>query len=142
MAGWNETHAAAFYSCETALVSQVTLTYRDPSQRFCINTDACDDKCSGIATQIPSTDVDHPPSEQQNAPLAFLSGRCTVTKSSWAVLEKEVWAVVATLTRLHWLVSTPDVFDLFTDHNKIIFIFDPLSILPDLSTSSVGKVLR
>lgn len=40
------------------------------------------------------------------------------------------------------MVATPAGFDLYTDHNNLIFIFDPLSLMPDLSLSSVRKVLR
>lgn len=48
---------------------------------------------------------------------------------------------MATLDRMHWILATPCGFDLFTDHNNLIFIFDPLSIVPDLSQSSLKKVL-
>lgn len=50
--------------------------------------------------------------------------------------------MLATITCLHWLTATPDGFDLLTDHNNLDFIFDPLSLMPDLSESSVRKVLR
>ena len=43
---------------------------------------------------------------------------------------------------MHWLLAIPEGFDLFTDHNNLVFIFDPLAILPDLSQTAVKKVLR
>lgn len=42
----------------------------------------------------------------------------------------------------HWLVASPEGFDLCTDHRNIVFIFDPLSLKPDLSQSSIKQVMR
>lgn len=49
---------------------------------------------------------------------------------------------MATVDRMHWLATTVDGFDLCTDHNTLVFISDPLSVLPDLSQHALGKVLR
>lgn len=49
---------------------------------------------------------------------------------------------MATIERVHWLASCPKGFDLFTDHNNLIFISDPLSLVPDLSQASMRKVIR
>lgn len=43
---------------------------------------------------------------------------------------------------MHWLVATPDGFDIYTDHHNIIFIPHPLSQMPNLSQISIKKVLR
>lgn len=43
---------------------------------------------------------------------------------------------------MHWLLCTEDGFELFTDHNNIMLIFDATSILPDLSQSSIKKAVR
>lgn len=40
------------------------------------------------------------------------------------------------------MVAVPEGFDIYTDHNNLIFIFDPLSLMPDLSISAARKVLR
>lgn len=50
--------------------------------------------------------------------------------------------MVVKIERLHWLVATKEGFDLHTDQKNLIFIFDPLRILPDLSVSTEHKVLR
>lgn len=60
----------------------------------------------------------------------------------WSVLEKKGYAVLVTITRYRWLNATPEGFDLFADHNNLVFILDPLSNVPDLSESSAKKVLR
>ncbi len=43
---------------------------------------------------------------------------------------------------MYWILATPQGFDLSTDQNNLIFMFDPLSVQPDLSLSSEKKVLR
>ena len=40
------------------------------------------------------------------------------------------------------MTSTPQGFDLFTDHNNLVFIFDPRSLVPDLGEAAVRKVIR
>lgn len=60
----------------------------------------------------------------------------------WYILENDAFAVLTTLCRMHWLAATPAGFDLHTDHNNLIFIFDPLSVVPDMTQTSVRKVLR
>lgn len=49
---------------------------------------------------------------------------------------------MATLEKCHWLAATPSGFDLYTDHNNLIFLFDPLSVVPDLSLTTLLKVFR
>lgn len=79
---------------------------------------------------------------QRHAPLVLLSGRFNGTQLGHATLEKEGFAFMATLERVHWLVFTQEEFDLFTDHSNLIFIFDPMSVCPDLSKTTLCKILR
>lgn len=139
---WSHTQRTKFENCKTALAYQVTLSHRDRSKRLCVYTDASDHVWSGIFTKVPLRDTSKPHVEQRHDPLAFLSGRFNTTQYGWSILEKEAFAVMATLERMHWLVATLDGFDLFTDQNNSIFIFDPLSVVPDLSQTAVRKVLR
>lgn len=43
---------------------------------------------------------------------------------------------------MHCLVATPSGFDLHTDYNNLIFLLDPLSVVPDMTQTSLHKVLR
>ena len=140
--GWGKTELDAFESCKHALAHQVTLAHRDSTKRLCVYTDASDTAWSGIITQVPHAHVHRSHAEQDHAPLAFLSGRFNATQLGWSVLEKEAYAVLTTLDRMHWIVATTDGFDLYTDHNNLIFLFDPLSVVPDLSATTLRKVLR
>lgn len=87
-------------------------------------------------------DVPLPHHGKRHEPLSFLSGRFTDTQSRLPTFEKEAYSVMATIERMHWLVSCPEGFDLFTDHINLVFIFDPLSLVPDLSQASTRKVIR
>ena len=95
-----------------------------------------------MITQVPYTELSKPHVDQRHEPLAFLSGHFTGSQLGWSTLEKEAFAVMATTDRMHWILATPDGFDLYTDHQNLIFLFDPLAIVPDLSMSSLRKVLR
>lgn len=80
--------------------------------------------------------------EQAHQPLAFLSGRSTKTQLCWSTIEKEAYTVMATVKRMHWLLAGPNLFNLYADHNKPIYIFDPTSIVVDISQTIIRKVLR
>lgn len=99
--GWSKTERTAFESCKTALAHQVTLAHRDLSQRLCVYTDASDMVWSGIITQVPLSDVSKPHMHQRHSPLSFLSRRLNATQLAWSVLEKEAFAVLNTLDRMH-----------------------------------------
>ena len=94
-----------------------------------------------MITQVPYTDLAKPHVDQRHEPLAFLSGHFTGSQLGWSTLEKAL-AVMATTDRMHWILATPDGFNLYTDHQNLIFLFDPFAIVPDLSMSSLRKVLR
>lgn len=58
------------------------------------------------------------------------------------MLEKEGYAVINTLNGMHWLVDPLAGFDLYTDHNNRVFLFDPLEVFDDMSQSSLRKVIQ
>lgn len=139
---WGDAELTCFEKCKSALANQINLHHRDASKRLCVYTDSSDHVWSGIVTQVPFGDLALAHAEQRHEPLAFISGRFSDREYRWSILEKEAYAILATMDRMHWVLATPCGFDLFTDHNNLIFIFDPLSIMPDLSQSSLKKVLR
>lgn len=47
-----------------------------------------------------------------------------------------------TLDRICWLLATIDDFELFMDHNNVIFLFGSTSIIADISQGTLPKVLR
>lgn len=83
-------------------------------------------------------------SDKSHEPLEFLLGQFTGSQIGWATLEKEkeAFAVMVTTDRMYWLLPTPDGFDLYTDSHNLLFLFDSLAVVPDISISSTCKVLR
>lgn len=126
----------------TAFAHQFTLLHRNQIMRLCVYTDLSDMFCSGIVTQVPQQDVTCAHYYQRHELLAFLSGRFNKTQLCWAVLSKEAFSVMATLNRTHWLVADSKGFDLDTDHNNLIYIFDPTFVVSSISQTTVRKVLR
>lgn len=104
--------------------------------------DASDTIWSGIVTQVLREDQCKPHKEQRHSPLAFCSGQLSAAQMGWFKLEKENYAIMPTVKRLHWPGATSPRLDLFTDHNYLIFLFEPLLLVPHLSQSSTRKVLR
>ena len=141
-AGWSQVETDAFDSAKHALEHQVTLAHRDDTRRLCVYTDASDHLWSGMVTQVPPEDLRKPHVDQRHQPLCFLSGHFQGSSFGWSTLEKEASAIMSTIERMHWLLATPDGFDLHTDHHNLIFIFDPTAVANDLSQSSLRKVLR
>lgn len=140
--GWTPSLTAVFEACKSAIVSRIKLVHCDDSKRLCIYTDASDTQWSGIVTQVPYSDLSLPHAEQRHEPLAFHSVRFSATKLSWSTIEKEAYAVLASVGQAHWLATCADGFDLYTDHNNLIFIFDPTTLMPDIALGAVRKVLR
>ena len=139
---WGDAEERSFKQCKDALQHRVTLAHRDEHKRLCFYVDASDTHWAGIATQVPNDDVHLPHQDKRHEPLAFLSGHFTDTQLRWSTLEKEAFSIMATIERMHWIASIPTGFDLYTDHNNLVFLFDPLSLAPDLSQSSLRKVIR
>lgn len=140
--GWSEIELEAFEKCKAALHNRVRLSHRDHKQKLCFYTDASDTHWAGICTQVPIEDIHKPHADKRHEPLSFLSGRFDDTQLRWSTLEKEAYAIMASIDRMHWLASGSEGFDLFTDHNNLIFIFDPTSLVPDLTVAAIRKVIR
>lgn len=47
-----------------------------------------------------------------------------------------------TTERMHFLFAADRGFDLYTDHNNFVFLFDPKTVLSDILQTTLGKVLR
>ena len=121
---WTPDMQAEFDHIKTLILKRVELTHFDPAQRLCLHTDASDHYWAGVLTQIPLEDLDKPQGEQRHAPLAFISGAFTGALSRWSTLEKEAFAIVNCMARLDYITTCAHT-NIYTDHRKLIFIFDP-----------------
>lgn len=91
---------------------------------------------------MPHEDLALPHVEQSHSPQWFNSGRFNATQLGWSVLEKEAFTVLKTLEKMHWQITNPDGLDHFTDHNNLIFLFDPMAVVPGMAQTTLRKVLR
>lgn len=120
----------------------MTLAHCNSNCRLCVFTDASDFLWLGIVTQVPVEDLSRHHVDQCHQPLCILSGHFTGLTFDWSTLEKEASAIMLTVAGMHWLLPSPDGFDLFTDHYNLIFLFNPYAVSADLSPSSLHKVFH
>jgi RNase H-like domain found in reverse transcriptase len=73
---WGPEEQAAFKDLQAAIIDSMTLAFPDPDKRICVLTDASDRFCAGLVTQVDEEQLDLPlpMEEQDDQPLAFLSG--------------------------------------------------------------------
>lgn len=57
-------------------------------------------------------------------------------------MEDEGYASFPTIEKMHWALSNSDGLYIFTDENNPVFLFDNLSVVPDLLQPSLSKALR
>lgn len=57
-------------------------------------------------------------------------------------METEDFAVMTSIGCSNWLVSCSAGFDLYTYHNNLIFIFDPLAAMPDICQATTRMALN
>lgn len=57
-------------------------------------------------------------------------------------MQKEAYAVLATLECSPWLAACPEGFGLFKDHYNLIFFFDPVAVKLDTGQAAFRKRLR
>lgn len=70
-------------------------------------------------------------------PVDLLTHRSAVVY--WKSKRLLLWHLLKDSIGLH---ISQTGFDLYTDHNSLIFIFDPLAVMPDLGQEGKRKVLR
>lgn len=139
---WGQQELQAFQTCKHALIHRVTLSYHDDSKSLNFYVDASNLHWAGIVTQVPTDDLFLNDDEKRHEPLGFFSGSFIDTQRRWSTFEKEAFCVMAPIECIRWLASISDCFNLFTYHNNLVFPFDPLSLVPDLSQAALRKVIR
>ncbi len=97
---------------------------------------------AGSIAHIPKEGTGQHYSKLRHASLAFLSRTVNDTKALRSILEKEAFAISATAKKMHWILDKLQGFDMFIDHNILIYMSDTISVHPDLSVGFVKKVLR
>jgi hypothetical protein len=83
---------------------------------------------------VPHATVDQVEIKGQNEhPVAYFSQKFTATQQRWSTIEREAYAVIASLEKFHNLIFSSTIV-VFSDHN-------PLSYIVNCSTKS-AKLMR
>lgn len=138
---WCQEHTDSFKRLKRQLASSVELVHPKPNFRVCLFTDASDTHWSAILTQSPISQNRKPVEEQENEPLAFISGSFKGHSENWSVPGKEGFAIVEAMDRLNHLVSGKTV-SIYTDHANLLYIFDPLGSSPSIPRHTASKLTR
>lgn len=119
--GCSNIHEKSFEAYRNVGKHQVVLVHMDLKKRLCLFTNASDLLWAGVISQTLYGDLSLLIGGQRNAPLAFIPRHFRDAKICWATIEKEGYAIMATVQRMYWLLAAECGFDLFTDLNNLIF---------------------
>ncbi|KAH9182886.1 hypothetical protein AeNC1_015138, partial [Aphanomyces euteiches] len=139
---WGDIERACLTDCKCALARAVELAHVDRSKTICVFADASEKFWRSAITQIPSEHLHRPLESQDHEPLMFLSGKFTGASTSWAIVEKEAFTIVETVKRADYLLQRQEGFQLFPDHRKLRYIFDPVSVVGNIPKYRADKLQR
>ena len=140
--GWGEEEEKSWEAVKGMLMKSITLAHPDPKQIICVFTDASEDYWGAVVTQIPPEDLHKRTEEQKHEILALLSHSFKGSQQRWAIVEKEAYAIVATCTRLDYLLIREGGFQLYTDHRNLQFIFSKSSGTISTHRHTAAKLQR
>jgi hypothetical protein len=131
---WSQEHETSFCALKSALCSLVGLTVPRIGGLFILRTDASNYAISGCLYQRDDDNIDNVQvTGVGEKPIYFFSQKLNRPQIAWSVIEKEAYAVIASLRKLHHIVFGSQIV-VFSDHN-------PLSYLVSCVTQS-AKLMR
>ena len=85
------------------------------SERFVLETDACDVGTSAVLLQMGEDDLLHP--------VAYFSYKFKVYERKYSTIEKEALSLVKAVKHFEvYLSPSPHVICVYTDHNPLVFL--------------------
>lgn len=117
------------------------LAHRHHTKRLCLYTDHSETHWAKILEQVPAPDVSKRLKGKQHEPLVIPSGRLSGTQLRWSTIVKKLCTIMTSAECIHWILLATEGFDLSTDHNDLIFIFEPASYVPDLGQAATRKAI-
>lgn len=130
---WTKTHANALYDLQKELKAATRFAHRDHDMVFCIHTEASDNHWAVMAAQCSHDDLNKPSVEEAHQALAFLTSTFSV---------KEAFAVVQAFRKLDYLLTCDVTTRIFTNHQNMLFVFNPFCMEPSLGQNKILKVVR
>ena len=111
---WGPEQQEAFNVLKLALVSSPILAHPDPTRPYTLYTDASDKAIGAILVQTDAHSIERV--------IAYLSHKLSGTQLRWPTIEKEAFAVVYALKRLHPYLWGAQ-FEIHTDHKPLKSLF-------------------
>ena len=111
---WTDKHRTAFVNINSLFDDNIILKYADPSKPYILTTDASEIACAAILSQLNS--------EGEEEIVCFVSRTFKGSEQSYFTTEKEMLALVWSLTRLDTFLRGACKIIVRTDHEALTFL--------------------
>lgn len=135
-------YTSAFDLCKQTVAKCVTLAHLYDSKINSVYTNSSNSQWTETLTQGPVANVALPHTYHRHEPLAFHSGRFSDAELGCSTIERKSYVVLTAVERSHWLTAFLSDFDLFKDHDNLIFIFYPTNVMLKIRIGSLRKTRR
>ena len=127
---WTPERAAAFHQVKTVLASSKVLAHYDANLPIRV---ACDASPYGLGAVLSHI---YPNGEER--PIAFTSRKLTSAEQGYSQIDKEALGIVWAIKKFnHYLCARQ--FELLTDHQPLVSIFNPNKSLPGMTTARLQR---
>jgi hypothetical protein len=121
---WSTEHQQSFDNLKQALCHAVALRVPRLGGLFILRTDASNVAIAGCLYQRDDDDLDEVDVKGEGEkPICFFSQKLTGSQVHWSTIEKEAYAVIASLNKFEHIVYSARIV-VFSDHNPLSFLVD------------------
>jgi hypothetical protein len=121
---WSLEHETAFLTLKECLCNVVSLNVPRISSLFVLRTDASGVAISGCLYQRDDDIIDNVSvSGEGEHPISFFSQVLSRSQRAWSTIEREAFAVIASLRKFHQIVFGSHIV-IFSDHNPLTFLVE------------------